>query len=31
MTLLIESLLILMLSYGAGVAIGWILWGRRQV
>ena len=28
MTLLIESLLVLLLFYVIGVGIGWLIWGR---
>ncbi len=30
MTLLIESLLVLLLFYVIGVGIGWLLWGRGK-
>lgn len=30
MNLFVESLLTLLLFYLAGVAIGWLLWGRRS-
>ncbi len=29
MTLLVESLLVLMLFFAIGVGLGWLLWGRR--
>ncbi len=28
MPLLVESLLVLLLFYGVGVGLGWLLWGR---
>lgn len=28
MNLFIESLLTLLLFYGAGVGLGWLIWGR---
>lgn len=28
MTLFVESLLALLLFYGVGVGIGWLIWGR---
>jgi hypothetical protein len=30
MPLLMESLLVLLMFYVIGVAIGWLLWGRRS-
>jgi hypothetical protein len=30
MSLLMESLLMLLLFYIIGVGIGWLLWGRRS-
>jgi len=28
MTLFVETLLSLLLFYGAGVVVGWLVWGR---
>lgn len=30
MNLLVESLLVLMLFFAIGVAIGWLLWARKS-
>ncbi len=30
MPLIVETLLLLLLAYAVGVAIGWLVWGRAR-